>query len=212
MYRQMAYSPVMCDSRIPCVEATSSDEREQSALENDAERLTRLVSMDLEPGVSDQFEPNVTLYRSREKSGGNKSRNAAERSCRHTDKSSSGYVPELQYGAMGRHEDYLRQDTRPVPFVSIKVRRYVRLEGTRLSLAKAPDGEVIWSFDIAGAHVQTYDEDRKISVWLTDSMRRRRRVIVLVGTDTKQYVRWSFWIRRASKSVLELHYRMVHLC
>ena len=120
-------------------------------------------------------------------------------------------TPELQYCAMGRHEDYLRQDTRPVPFVSIKMRRYVRLEGTRLSLAKAPDGEVIWSFDIAGAHVQTYDEDRKISVWLTDSMRRRRRVIVLVGTDTKQYVRWCFWIRKASKSVLEMHYGMVRL-
>lgn len=112
---------------------------------------------------------------------------------------------------MARHEDYLRQDTRPVPFLSVKVRRYVRLEGTRLSLAKAADGEVIWSFDIAGAHVQTYDEDRKVSVWLTDSMRRRRRVIVLVAVDQKQFVRWCFWLRRASKSVLEMHYRMTRL-
>lgn len=123
----------------------------------------------------------------------------------------SAHIPELQYGAMARHEDYLRQDTRPVPFLSVKVRRYVRLEGTRLSLAKAADGEVIWSFDIAGAHVQPYEDDRKISVWLTDSMRRRRRVIVLVASDAKQFVRWCFWLRRASKSVLEMHYRMTRL-
>lgn len=125
--------------------------------------------------------------------------------------SASGHIPELQYGAMAKHEGYLRQDTRPVPFVSVKVRRYVRLEGTRLSLAKAPDAEVIWSFDIAGAHVQAYDEDQKISVWLTDSMRSRRRIIVLCAMDSKQYVRWSFWLRRASKSVLEMHYGMTRL-
>ncbi len=47
--------------------------------------------------------------------------------------SASGQIPELQYGAMAKHEGYLRQDTRPVPFVSVKLRRYVRLEGTRLS-------------------------------------------------------------------------------
>lgn len=125
--------------------------------------------------------------------------------------SNSSHIPELQYGAMARHEDFLRQDTRPVPFLSVKVKRYVRLEGTRLSLSKAADGEVIWSFDIAGAHVQTYDDDRKISVWLTDSMRTRRRVIVLCAGDAKQYVRWCFWLRRASLSVLEMHYGMTRL-
>lgn len=125
--------------------------------------------------------------------------------------SASGGIPELQYGAMAKHEGYLRQDTRPVPFVSVKVRRYARLEGTRLSLAKAPDGEVIWSFDIAGSDVEMYTEDRKISIWLTDSMHRRRRVIVLVAADAKQFARWSFWLRRASKSVLEMHYGMTRL-
>ena len=120
-------------------------------------------------------------------------------------------MPELQYGCIGLRAGYLRQDTRPVPFLSVKVRRYVRLEGTRLSLAKGPDGEVIWSFDIAGSQVNAFEEDRRISIWLTDSMRRRHRVLVLCAPDAKQFILWSYWLNRASKSILEMHYSLDRL-
>jgi calcium/calmodulin-dependent protein kinase I len=112
------------------------------------------------------------------------------------------------YGAVDEYTGYLRQDTRPVPFVSVKLRRFVRLHRTYLSLAKSPTAEVIWSFDIAGANVDAYANDKRISIWLTDSMRRRRRVIVLCATDEKDFARWARWLKRASQAVLELHYEM----
>ena len=203
----------MCDTQTGLRTATRAKEN----LLDDVTRFETEVSVscsrssDSGPKALDRLEQSSPLHRNQVAVDTIISENALGEGLGPSSVSTVQKIPELRYCAMGRHEDYLRQDTRPVPFVSIKMRRYVRLEGTRLSLAKAPDGEVIWSFDIAGAHVQTYDEDRKISVWLTDSMRRRRRVIVLVGTDTKQYVRWCFWIRKASKSVLEMHYGMVRL-
>jgi serine/threonine protein kinase len=45
-------------------------------------------------------------------------------------------------------------------------------------------------------------------LWLTDSMRRRRRVIVLVADGPEEFERWAFWLRRASEAVLERHYEM----
>jgi calcium/calmodulin-dependent protein kinase I len=115
---------------------------------------------------------------------------------------------DLGYGSFKPLTGYLRQDTRPVPFVSVKLRRHVRLDGTRLSLAKAPTSEVIWGFDIGGATVETFAADRKVSIWLTDSMRKRRRVIVLVAERVDEFERWAFWLRRASEAVLERHYEM----
>lgn len=93
----------------------------------------------------------------------------------------------------------------------MKAMRYARLEGTRLSLAKGPHGEVIWSFDLAGAVVDSVKDDRKITISTIDSQRRRRRVMVLTAPDQKNFVRWSDWLTRASKSVLEMHYSMDRL-
>lgn len=114
---------------------------------------------------------------------------------------------DLGYGSFASRVGYLRQDTRPLPFISVKLRRYVTLTGTRLSVSKSPSEPTIWSFDIAGASVEAFPAERKIIVFLTDSMRRRRRVIVLVaGRD--DFDRWRFWLRRASEAVLERHYSM----
>lgn len=115
---------------------------------------------------------------------------------------------DLGYGSFSLRTGYLRQDTRPVPFVSVKLRRHVRLDGTRLSVAKGPAAEVIWSFDIGGAVVEAVEGERKLVVWLTDSMRKRRRVIVLVARTAEDFERWRWWLRRASEAVLERHYSM----
>lgn len=115
---------------------------------------------------------------------------------------------DMRYGAMEERTGYLRQDTRPVPFVSVKVRRFVHLSGTRLSLSKGPRAEIIWSYDIAGAEVDTYATDKRISIWLTDSMRHRRRVIVLCTNNEKNFMLWSIWLKRAAEAVLERHYEM----
>lgn len=117
-------------------------------------------------------------------------------------------MSHLRYGIVGLRAGFLRQDSRPFLFIPLKAHRYARLEGTRLSLAKGPNGEIIWSFDIAGSHVESSPEDRKISIFIVDSQRRKRRVMVLSTSDEKNYRRWSSWLTRASKSVLELHYRM----
>lgn len=66
----------------------------------------------------------------------------------------------LRYGIVGLRAGFLRQESHPLSFLPMKGKRYPRLEGTRLSLAKGPHGEVIWSFDIAGTLVETYREDR----------------------------------------------------
>lgn len=106
---------------------------------------------------------------------------------------------------------FLRQESHPLSFLPLKGKRYARLEGTRLSLAKGPHGEVIWSFDIAGSLVESSPDDRKISIFIFDSQRRRRRVMVLAAPAEKDFLRWSSWLTRASKSVLEMHYSMDRL-
>lgn len=115
---------------------------------------------------------------------------------------------DLGYGGLVERTGYLRQDTRPVPFVSVKVRRFVHLVASRLSLAKVQGAEVLWSFDIAGATVDAYEDDRRISIWLTDAMRRRRRVIVLCAADQRDFLLWAYWLQKASDAVLERHYQM----
>lgn len=93
----------------------------------------------------------------------------------------------------------------------MKANRYARLQGTLLSLAKGPHGEIIWSFDIAGSVVETFQDDRKLVIYIIDSQRRKRRVMVLVAPDAGSFQKWSLWLTRASKSVLELHYSMDRL-
>lgn len=105
----------------------------------------------------------------------------------------------------------MRQDLRPLNFIPIKTNRYARLEGTRLSLARGPNGEVVWSFDIAGSLVESNPNDRKITIFMIDSQRRKRRVMLLSTTDTALYKKWSKWLVRASNSVLEMHYSMDRL-
>lgn len=117
----------------------------------------------------------------------------------------------LRYGTVGLRAGFLRQDSRPLAFIPMKAHRYARLQGTLLSLAKGPYGEVIWSFDIAGSVVETIPDDRKIVIYIVDSQHRKRRVMVLVAADAKSYLKWSLWLTRASKSVLELHYSMDRL-
>lgn len=120
-------------------------------------------------------------------------------------------MSHLRYSIVGLRAGFIRQDSRPVPFIPVKAHRYARLEGTRLSLAKGPNGEVIWSFDIAGSLVESNPEDRKIAIYIVDSQRRKRRVMVLNAFDGINYLRWSRWLTRASKSVLEMHYTMDRL-
>lgn len=122
--------------------------------------------------------------------------------------SSSGR--HLRYGTVGLRAGFLRQDLRPLAFI-LRANRYARLEGTRLSLAKGPHGEVIWSFDIAGSLVETTPDDKKMAIFIIDSQRRKRKVMVLVAHDEKSFLRWGQWLRRASKSVLEMHYSMDRL-
>lgn len=117
----------------------------------------------------------------------------------------------LRYGTVGLRAGFLRQDSRPLAFIPMKAHRYARLQGTLLSLAKGPYGEIIWSFDIAGSVVETFPDDRKIVIYIIDSQRRKRRVMVLVAMDVKSFLKWSLWLARASKSVLELHYSMDRL-
>ncbi|PXF50082.1 Calcium/calmodulin-dependent protein kinase type 1 [Gracilariopsis chorda] len=120
-------------------------------------------------------------------------------------------MSHLRYGIVGLRAGYLRQDSRPLAFIPIKAVRYARLEGTRLSLAKGPYGEVIWSFDIAGNVIETNADDRKLAIYILDSQRRKRRVMLLSALDDKSFARWSAWLVRASKSVLEMHYTMDRL-
>ncbi|KAI0561171.1 Calcium-dependent protein kinase [Gracilaria domingensis] len=120
-------------------------------------------------------------------------------------------MSHLRYGIVGLRAGYLRQDSRPLAFIPIKAVRYARLEGTRLSLAKGPYGEVIWSFDIAGNVIETNGDDRKLAIFILDSQRRKRRVMLLSTLDDKSFARWSAWLSRASKSVLEMHYTMTRL-
>lgn len=117
----------------------------------------------------------------------------------------------LRYGTVGLRAGFLRQDARPLAFIPVKALRYARLQGTLLSLAKGPHGEIIWSFDIAGSVIESFSDDRKIIIYIIDSQRRKRRVMVLVALDPKSYLKWSLWLTRASKSVLELHYSMDRL-
>lgn len=117
----------------------------------------------------------------------------------------------LRYGTVGLRAGFLRQDSRPFAFLAVKANRYARLQGTLLSLAKGPHGEVIWSFDIAGSVVETVPDDRKIAIFMLDSQRRKRRVMVLSPPDAKSFHKWSLWLSRASKSVLEMHYSMDRL-
>lgn len=117
----------------------------------------------------------------------------------------------MRYGIVGLRAGFLRQETHPLSFLPMRGKRYARLEGTRLSLAKGPHGEVIWSFDIAGSLIDTAPDDRKISIFIFDSQRRRRRVMVLAAPAEKDFLRWSSWLSRASKSVLEMHYSMDRL-
>lgn len=120
-------------------------------------------------------------------------------------------MSHLRYGTVGLRAGFLRQDSRPLAFIPMRAHRYARLEGTRLSLAKGPYGEVIWSFDIAGCLIEAASDDRRISIFIVDSQRRRRRVMVLAAMDEKNFERWSGWLTRASKSVLEMHYSMDRL-
>lgn len=80
-----------------------------------------------------------------------------------------------------------------------------------MSLAKGPNGEVIWSFDIAGSLVECVPDERRMAIYIHDSQRRRRRVMVLGAHDDLAYQRWSAWLVRASRSVLEMHYSMDRL-
>lgn len=130
-----------------------------------------------------------------------------------SDESSSERVSmtHLRYGTVGLRAGFLRQDSRPLVFLPMKAHRYARLQGTLLSLAKGAHGEVIWSFDIAGSVVETIAEDRKIMIYIIDSQRRKRRVMVLAAPDSKSFLKWSLWLMRASKSVLEMHYSMDRL-
>lgn len=120
-------------------------------------------------------------------------------------------MSHLRYGTVGLRAGFVRQESRPLAFIPVKAHRYARLEGTRLSLAKGPYGEVIWSFDIAGSVVEVSTDDRRLAIFIVDSQRRRRRVMVLAATDDKSFQRWSAWLTRASKSVLEMHYSMDRL-
>lgn len=120
-------------------------------------------------------------------------------------------MSHLRYGTVGLRAGFLRQDSRPFAFIPIRAQRYVRLEGTRLSLARGPHGEVIWSFDVAGSVVEAAPDDHKITVFMVDSQRRRRRVMALAASNEKTFERWSSWLARASKSVLEMHYSMDRL-
>ncbi|CAN8071032.1 unnamed protein product [Agarophyton chilense] len=120
-------------------------------------------------------------------------------------------MSHLRYGIVGLRAGYLRQDSRPLGFIPIKAVRYARLEGTRLSLAKGPYGEVTWSFDIAGNVIETNRTERKLSIFILDNQMRKRRVMLLSALDDKSFARWSAWLSRASKSVLEMHYSMNRL-
>lgn len=129
----------------------------------------------------------------------------------HETSGTSQPMSHLRYGTVAVRTGFLRQDSRPLSFIPLKAHRFARLEGTRLSLAKAPNSEDIWSFDIAGSWVDSNPDDRKISIFLVDSQRRKRRVMVLCAPNEKSFLKWSLWLTRASKSVLEMHYSMDRL-
>lgn len=93
----------------------------------------------------------------------------------------------------------------------MKVHRYARLQGTLFSLSKSPDGEIVWSFDVAGNVVKTFPNGRKIIIYTIDSQRCKQRVVVLVASDALSFQKWSLWLTRASQSVPELHYSMDRL-
>lgn len=61
---------------------------------------------------------------------------------------------------------------------------------------------------MAGSVVETAADDRKIIIYIVDSQRKKRRVMVLTAPDGKSFLSWSLWLSRASKAVLEMHYSM----
>lgn len=115
----------------------------------------------------------------------------------------------------------------PVPLIPVKLRRYVRLEGTKLFAFKRgnrPHDGPIWIIELAGAQVERYDKDYKICVAVDVEddkggggiggrrWRRgggaRKRFFVLGCLNEKDFGHWLYIVLRASRSVLELHYEM----